>query len=230
MWTRPLFGWSAIRLIGPVQAPSTGAGEADASCVRLGRGAVRGLRAGYRSVPVANLVEETFGSFLDKVQGVLEPARSAAVGVGHLGLGSRSIVQEGSYDRPSLADPRNRPVVRLVHRQDVVEPPAVFGVEQACPLARDVDSSGEDALLCQRVRRLPGGVEAVGAGGIDGYLVGQPLAPRYVLEDALRHRAAADVSRTDEKDTNHRCDSRRSRGGDQMKADCREARLASSQL
>jgi hypothetical protein len=134
---------------------------------------VPGARARLE-VPGANIVEQTFCRVFDEIEYVLEITRSAAVGVGYLGLGTRRIVQKGSYNGPSLADFRNHPVVLLVHRQDVVEPPAVFGVEQPRPLGRDVYSAGKQALLRPGVRRLSGGVEAVGAGGVDGNFVGEP--------------------------------------------------------
>src|SRR3954452_12209838 len=150
---------------------------------------------------VPNLLQQSFGGFFDEVQGALEPARSAVVGVWDLAFGRVGrVVEEGSYDGVSPAERRDRPVVLLVHRQDVVEPLAVFGVEEAGPLAGDVYPAGERALLSPPVRRLPRVVEAVVSRRVDRYLPGQPLEARDVLEDALCHRASADVSRADEED------------------------------
>src|SRR3954453_9900657 len=150
---------------------------------------------------VPNLLQQSFGGFFDEVQGALEPARSAVVGVWDLAFGRVGrVVEEGSYDGVSPAERRDRPVVLLVHRQDVVEPLAVFGVEEAGPLAGDVYLAGVRALLSPPVRRPPGVVKAVGPRRIDIYLPAQPLAPRHVLENPFCHRAAADVSRADEED------------------------------
>ena len=99
---------------------------------------------------------------------------------------------------------------------------------RVCVIPKRVkDAAGENALLGPRVGRLPGVVEAVGACGVNLYLVGESVPARDVLEDALRYRRAADVSHTDEQDTYHTYDSRAWVVGDQgsVKAGAGEARL-----
>jgi phosphofructokinase-like protein len=73
-------------------------------------------------------------------------------------------------------------------------------------------------------------VEAVGPSRVHLDIIGQPLATRDVLEDALRDRTAAYVSHADEQDTYHIHDFRAWVVGDQqaVKAVGREARLVSS--
>src|SRR5215218_1349304 len=153
---------------------------------------------------VPDLLQQSFGGFFDEIQCVLEPARSSVVGVGDLAFGRVGrVVEEGPHHGVSPAERRDRPVILLVHRQDVVESLAVFGVKESGPLARDVYPAGSHALLRPRVRRPPGMVEAVGARRVNRYLAGQSLAPGSVLEDALCHRTAADIPRADEQDAYH---------------------------
>src|SRR5919112_1482096 len=86
-------------------------------------------------VPLPDLPQQSFRCLFYEVQRVIESFRATVVGVGDLGLGTRRVVEEGTYLCPAIAEPRYRPVVLLIHRQDVVEPPAVIGVEEAGPLA-----------------------------------------------------------------------------------------------
>src|SRR5215213_8186186 len=120
----------------------------------------------------ADIVEEALGCLFDQLEYTLETVWSAVVRVGDLAFGRVGREVEEQADHGVFpAEGRHHPVVLLVHRQDVVEPVAVFGVEEAGPLGRDVYSAGEHALLRSRVRRLPGVVEAVGARRVYRYLV-----------------------------------------------------------
>src|SRR5918998_5778890 len=114
-----------------------------------------------------DLPQQPLGGLFDELEGVLEPPGTAEIGIGNLGCGSRREIEEASHDGVFSAQRRHRAVVRLVHGQNIVEPPAIFGAKQAGPLGRDVYAAGEQALLRPGVWLLSGGVEAVGAGGID---------------------------------------------------------------
>src|SRR5215204_534377 len=87
-------------------------------------------------IPSANqLLQQTFGGLLYEVKRALEALGAAVEGIGDLGLGTGRVVQERADLCPTVAEARDCPIVFLVHRQDVVEPLAAIGVEQAGPLA-----------------------------------------------------------------------------------------------
>src|SRR5215210_666394 len=167
------------------------------------------LSATVRQVTGTDLIEETLGCLFDQTEDVGETIGSKIVRVGYLTLGRIGCeIQEGSHHSGTLTEGRDHPVVLLVHRQDVVEPLTISGVEKAGPLARDVYPARERALLRPRVRWLPGMVEAVGARRVNRYLLGKSLAPGDVLEDTLCHRTTTNVPRADEQDADHGHDSK----------------------
>src|SRR5919107_4437439 len=178
----------------PMQPPPRGRTEINRPPRRASIPSATILSATVRQVAGTDVIEETLRCLFDQTEDVLETIGATVVGVGDLTLGRIGCeIQEGSNHSGTLAEGRDHSVVLLVHRQDVVEPPAVFGVKKASLLARDVYPAGERALLCPRVWWLPGVVEAVGASRVDLYLIRQSLAPHDVLEDALGYRAATNV-------------------------------------
>src|SRR5215204_1138843 len=69
-------------------------------------------------VPLPNLPQQTFGRLFYEIQRVLEHFGAAVVGVGDLGLGTWRVVEKRTYLGPTIAEPRDRPIVLLVHRRD----------------------------------------------------------------------------------------------------------------
>src|ERR671915_2286116 len=104
-----------------------------------------------------------------------------------------SEVEEGTNYRTAAAQRGDRPVVLLVHGEDVVELLAVVRRDPACPLGAQVETAGESAPLGTVVRRTSD-VPGAGTRGVHEDLVLQSLAPQHVFEDPLCQRRTADIT------------------------------------
>src|SRR5919107_2236035 len=109
--------------------------------------------------------------------------------VRHLGLCAvQCEAQKGpNLGSTSSAKSRDRSLILLVHRQDIVEPLAVVRSDPASPLSACVETPQTCAPLCPLVRRVSD-VPGAGPGRVHEDLMLQPLASWDVLEDALRKR------------------------------------------
>src|SRR5918992_1779663 len=115
-----------------------------------------------------------------------------------------SEVEEGTNYRTAAAQRGDRPVVLLVHGEDVVKHLAVIRRDPAGPLGAQVETAGESAPL-GTVIRWASDVPGAGTRGVHEDLVLQPLATQHVLEDPLGQRRTADISQANEQDAYHLC-------------------------
>src|SRR5918995_3067128 len=78
-------------------------------------------------VPLADVLHEALRGLLYEVQDVLEAIGAAVVGIGHCRLREvRSEIEEGPHHGATPAKSSTRPVVLLVHREDIIEGPAIL--------------------------------------------------------------------------------------------------------
>jgi hypothetical protein len=98
-----------------------------------------------------------------------------------------SEVEEGTNHRTATAQGGDRPVVLLVHGENVVELLAVVRRDPAGPLGAQVESAGESAPL-GTVIGWASYVPGAGTRRVHEDLILQPLATQNVLEDPLGQR------------------------------------------
>src|SRR5215211_864390 len=130
---------SSARFTSPMQPPPRGRTESNRPprCASIPPATI--LSATVRQVTGTDVIEETLGCLFDQTEDVGETIGTKVIRVGNLRPGRIGCeIQERSHHSGTLAEGRDRPVVLLVHRQDVIEPLAVFGFQKASPLARDV--------------------------------------------------------------------------------------------
>src|SRR5215203_1024528 len=154
-------------------------------------------------VPLADVLQEALRGLLHEVEDVLEAIGAAVVGIGHCRLrGVRSEIEEWPHHGATPAKSSNRPVVLLVHREDVIEVLAILRLDAACPLGAYVhatEGGGAQGPVIGRGADVP----SAGSCGVNGDLALQALPPKYVLEYALSKRGAADVAHADEEYAYH---------------------------
>src|SRR5215210_1808741 len=132
-----------------------------------------------------DVLQEALRGRLDEIQDVFEALGAAIEGVRHLSLRrAYGKFQEGTDLGSPPAKRSNRPVVRLVHRENVIEALTVVACNLARPLGAEVQTPRARAPLRPLVRRRPG-VPGSGPGGIHENLALKTLAPQDVLEDTL---------------------------------------------
>src|ERR687894_2382883 len=86
-------------------------------------------------VPLADIFEQALGGYFHEIQDALKTAGAAVVGIGHCRLRRvRSEIEEGPHHGATPAKSSNRPVVLLVHREDVIEVLAILRLDAARPL------------------------------------------------------------------------------------------------
>src|SRR4028119_1147254 len=121
---------------------------------------------------------QPFGRRLDEVEYMLEACRPTVERIRDLPLGPiRGKVEEWpSLGTALLAEGSHRPVVLLVHRQDVVEALAVVQRYPSRPLCAEVQTPRACAPLSSLVGWVPD-VPRPGSCGVYEDRVLQPLAP-----------------------------------------------------
>jgi len=141
---------------------------------------------------------------LDEVHDQLEALGTTVVGVRNLLLRKLwSIVEEQPHlGCHAFAQPLDTTPVLLIHDQDVIEPPAVLRCKAPRPLGTYVDSPAGRTLLRPLVWRLAK-IVRVCPTGVRLDLPLEPFASDYLLENTLRNRRAADVSKAHEKHPYH---------------------------
>src|SRR5215211_584719 len=102
-------------------------------------------------------------------------------------------VEEGPDHCTTAAQRGDRPVVLLVHGEDIVKLLAVVRRDSPGPLGAQVETAGKCASLGTVVRRASD-VPGAGTRGVHEDLVLQPLAPKHVFEDPLGQRRTADIT------------------------------------
>src|SRR5215204_4736350 len=187
----------------PMQPPPRGRAESIRSPRCASTPSATIFSATFRQVPVADVFQESFGCLFYQIENVLETIGAAAVGVGDLAFrGMWGEVEKGPDHRMAAAQRGDRPVVLLVHREDVVKRLAVVRRDLAGPLGAQVETAGESAPLGTAVRRASD-VPGAGTRGVYEDFVIQLLAPQHVLEDPLSQRRTADISQANEQDAYH---------------------------
>src|SRR5919107_1884381 len=101
-------------------------------------------------------------------------------------------VEEGANQRAATAQRGDRPVVLLVHGEDVVELLAVVRRDPTGPLGAQVETTCGSTPLSTVIRRASD-VPGAGTRGVHEDLVLQLLPPQHVLEDPLGQRRTADI-------------------------------------
>src|SRR5919202_2084939 len=148
-------------------------------------------------VLLLDVLQQPLRSPLYKIQDVLEALRTTVEGIWDLGLRAvGSVVEKGAHHgTPPSAKSRNRPVVLLVHRQNVVEALAVIRSDPAGPLSAYDQAPGARAPLRPLVRRMSD-VPGSSSGGVYEDLAFEPLASHELFEDALSKWGTAYLTHT----------------------------------
>jgi hypothetical protein len=151
------------------------------------------------------LGEEAAGGAIDHLKGVLEAAGAAIVGIGDVEAGARAatgvrIELAQKADLGTLGGGGSEALELsgdvTIKGDDMVEAGKVAGSELLGD-AVELDAVGPGGLLGAGVGTLAH-VPGADAGGFDFEGVSEAGLFDEAAEDALRHRAAADVSETDE--------------------------------
>src|SRR5215204_1931781 len=189
----------------PMQPPPRGRAESIRSPRCASTPSATIFSATFRQVPVADVFQESFGCLFYQIENVLETIGAAAVGVGDLAFrGMWGEVEKGPDHCTAPAQRGDRPVVLLVHREDVVKLLTVVRRDLPGPLGAQVETAGESAPLGTVVRRASD-VPGAGTRGVHEDRVLQLLAPQHAFEDPLSQRRTADITQANEQYAYHLC-------------------------
>src|ERR671916_287110 len=187
----------------PMQPPPRGRTESIRSPRCASTPSATIFSATFPQVPVADVIEETLRCLFYQIEDVLETLGAAAVRVRDLAF--RCVwgeVKEGPDHRTATAQRGDRPVVLLVHREDVVKLLAVVRRDPPGSLGAQVETASGGASLGTVIRRASD-VPGAGTRGVYEDLVLQLLAPQHVFEDPLSQRRTADISQANEQYAYH---------------------------